>query len=61
MRTLFGITAAIMKTGTEKKNTNRNENTIDINLFIIEFVIRFLLYLPGSSQTDDPGKNEKSL
>ena len=30
-------------------------------MFITQFVIRFFLYLPGSSQTDDPGKYKKSL
>ena len=38
-----------------------NENKIDINLSITQFVIRGFLYLPGSSQTDDPGKYKKSL
>ena len=38
-----------------------NENKIDINLFITQFVMRVFLYLPGSSQTDDPGKYKKSL
>ena len=35
-----------------------NENKIDINLFITQFVMSFYI-LPGSSQTDDPGKYEK--
>ena len=38
-----------------------NENKMDINLFVKQFVIRTFLYLPGSSQTDDSGKYEKSL
>ena len=36
----------------------------DINLFITQFVLRFFLFfffLPGSSQTDDPGKYKKVL
>ena len=35
-------------------------NKIDINLFITQFVIR-VLYFPGSSKTDDPGKYKKVL
>ena len=37
-----------------------NENEIDINLLITQFVLRFFLYLPGSSQTDVQA-NIKSL
>ena len=38
-----------------------NENKTNINLFITQFVIRFFLYLPGSSQTDDLGKYKNVL
>ena len=37
-----------------------NENKLDINLFLTQFVIRFFLFFPGSSQTDDPGKYKMS-
>ena len=37
-----------------------NENRIDISLFITQFVISFF-YLPGLSQTDDPGKYKKNV
>ena len=48
------------------------ESTVDITLFKTQFVISFLLlfffffffflfYLPGTSQTDDPGKNKKKF
>ena len=37
-----------------------NENKIDINLFIIQFEIRFFFYI-YLSVCDDPGKYKKSL
>ena len=43
------------------KFLDRNKNKIDINLFITLFVIRFFLYWPRSSQTDDLGKYKKVL
>ena len=38
------------------KFLDQNENKIDINLLITQFVLRFFSYLPGSSQTDIPAK-----
>ena len=43
------------------KSINWNENKIDINLFITQFVIRLFLYFLDSSHNDDPGKYKKSL
>ena len=38
------------------KFLDRNENKLDINLLITQFVLKkiLLLFLPGSSQTDVP-------